>query len=124
MGGLGAAGAGAAGAGAGAGADGGQMNQLRELVMQNPALLQPMIQQLAQQNPQLAQYLEQNPEALLQILGQLNGEGGLEGDELAGDGQLPPGAQVVHITPEEGEAIQRVRLPPIPTCSSTDVFHS
>lgn len=95
--------------------------------MQNPALLQPMIQQLAQSNPQLAQYVEQNPEALLQLLGGLGGEGDEEGDFPGGEGgQLPPGTQVVQITPEERDAIDRVRsfftLPK--RSSKVNLFHS
>lgn len=79
-----------------------QVQQLRELIMQNPALAQPLIQQLAASNPQLAQLFAQNPEALLQLLG--------GGDDLEGEGGLPPGAQVVHVTEEEQAAIQRVSL--------------
>ena len=108
LGGLGGLGDGGSLGGLGAGAA--ELTQLRELVTQNPSLLQPMIQQLAQSNPQLAQYLEQNPEALMQLLANFGGEG-LEGDDaLGGPGQLPPGAQVVHITPEERDAIERVCL--------------
>ncbi|KAA1473979.1 UV excision repair protein Rad23 [Dentipellis sp. KUC8613] len=98
------------GAGAGAGAagldmsalrDNPQIAQLRELVQQNPALIQPLIQQLAGANPQLAQLIASNPEALFQILG--GGEGG-EFDE----GELPPGTQVINVTPEEQAAIERL----------------
>ncbi|OCB86932.1 UV excision repair protein Rad23 [Sanghuangporus baumii] len=103
----GAAGLGAAPTGAeGPGSDP-QLNQLRNTVMQNPALLQPMIQQIAQSNPQLAQYLEQNPEALLQFLGALGGEGGFEEGE-GGEGGLPPGTHVLQVTPEERAAIERL----------------
>jgi len=60
-----------------------------------------MIQQLAQSNPQLAQAFAQNPEALLDLLG---------GDpEVGDDGEpIPPGAQVLSVTPEERDAIERV----------------
>lgn len=77
-----------------------QVQQLRELISQNPALLQPLIQQLAASNPQIAQLIQENPEALLQLLG-----AGGDGDE---DGALPPGSQVVQVTPEERAAIERV----------------
>jgi UV excision repair protein RAD23 len=80
---------------------------LRELAGQNPALLQPVIQQLAQNNPQLAQALAADPNALLDLLG-----GGAEGD----DGELiPPGAHVVNVTPEERAAIERVSVPSLST---------
>jgi UV excision repair protein RAD23 len=76
---------------------------LRELAGQNPALLQPVIQQLAQNNPQLAQALALDPNALLDLLG------GAEGD----DGEpIPPGAHVVSVTPEERAAIERVSFLP------------
>ena len=69
-----------------------------------------MIQQIAQSNPNLAQYLEQNPEALLQLLGAMGGEGGLgvEGEGGEGAGALPPGTHVLQVTPEERAAIERV----------------
>lgn len=81
-----------------------QMQQLRELVAQNPNLVQPLLQQLAQGNPALAQLLAQNPEALLQLLG-VDPSAVEEGSE----GDLPPGAQVISVTPEERAAIERVR---------------
>ncbi|KXN90655.1 UV excision repair protein rhp23, partial [Leucoagaricus sp. SymC.cos] len=80
-----------------------QIQQLRGLVAQNPALIQPLIQQLAAANPQLAQALAQNPELLFQILGNLEGGEG-EGEE----GQLPPGVQAISVTPEERAAIERL----------------
>ncbi|KZT10724.1 UV excision repair protein Rad23 [Laetiporus sulphureus 93-53] len=79
-----------------------QMQQLRELVAQNPQLVQPLIQQLAASNPQLAQLLAQNPEAFLQLLG------GAEGFDFDGEEGVPPGAHVINITEEEQAAIQRL----------------
>ncbi|KAF8919954.1 XPC-binding domain-containing protein [Mucidula mucida] len=78
-----------------------QLQQLREVLQQNPALIQPIIQQLAASNPQLGQLIQQNPEALLQLLG----GGGGEGDD---DGPAPPGSHVVHVTEEERAAIERL----------------
>lgn len=105
---------GGGGLGAGAGPGGGvggpdlsalrdnnQIAQLRELVSQNPTLIQPLIQQLAAGNPQLAQILSANPEALLNMF-----EESGEGSEDAGEGL--PGVQVVNVTPEEQAAIERV----------------
>jgi UV excision repair protein RAD23 len=81
-----------------------QIQQLREQIAQNPALLQYLIQQLGSQNPSIAQMLADNPEALLQQLG-------LEHDLTDADGTpIPPGAQVVSVTEEERAAIQRVSI--------------
>ncbi|KAG1858170.1 hypothetical protein F4604DRAFT_1795255 [Suillus subluteus] len=77
-----------------------QFQQLRQLVQTNPNLLAPLVQQIMEQNPHLGQLFESNPEALMQLL---NG-----GDEGEGDGAVPPGAQVIHITPEEQAAIGRL----------------
>lgn len=76
------------------------MAQLRELVSQNPELLQPLIQQLAAANPQIGQLLAENPQELLNFLAE-GGEVGEEGEGLAG-------VQVVNVTPEEQAAIERV----------------
>lgn len=107
------AGARTPGGGGGAGAAGGleslrgdpRFNAVRELVAQNPALLQPMIQQLAQNNPQLAQTIAANPEALFNLLNE--GLGDFE-DQGGDGGSLPPGAQRVNVTSEEMAAIERV----------------
>lgn len=76
--------------------DSNQITQLRELVAQNPAMIQPLIQQLTAANPQLGRILADNPQALLNFL---------EGEEGEAGGA---GVQVVNITPEEQAAIERV----------------
>lgn len=104
------------GAGAGAGAGAGQANpnqvdlnylresahfqQLRQLVQQNPAMLEPILQQVAEGNPQLAQIISQNSEAFLQLLSEdINlGEGGEGGN----------GAGIINVTQEESDAIDRL----------------
>ncbi|CAG8960497.1 hypothetical protein HYFRA_00008217 [Hymenoscyphus fraxineus] len=116
-----AAGRGGAGAGAGAGAGlfGGDMGagaagglgnldflrnnpqfqQLRQVVQQNPQMLEPILQQVSAGNPQLAQLISHHQEEFLQLLS----EGG--GDN---DAPLPPGAQTISVTEEEREAIERL----------------
>jgi UV excision repair protein RAD23 len=79
-----------------------RLNAIRELASQNPALLQPVLQQIMQNNPQLAQTLASNPDELLNHL--LNA-----GDD---DEPIPPGAQVVNVTAEERAAIERVSFLP------------
>jgi UV excision repair protein RAD23 len=104
------AGAGAAGAGAPGGEldlaalqNNPQIQQLRDLMMQNPALIQPLIQQLGAQNPALMQMIQQNPAAVARLFG----VDGAEFDDNE-DGPIPPGAHVVSVTEEERAAIQRV----------------
>jgi len=77
---VGGFGGGSAGAGAGAGAGGGgsgsplealrhlpQINQFRQLIQQNPQLLEPLLQQMAQANPRLIEYINQHQEEYLQV---------------------------------------------------------
>lgn len=71
---------------------------------QNPALVQPLIQQLAAQNPALAQQIAREPEVLMQLLG---GEGGV--DFAAMPEGAPPGSHTITVTPDERAAIERVR---------------
>jgi UV excision repair protein RAD23 len=75
-----------------------QFQQLRHLVQQQPQMLEPIMQQLAQGNPQLAQMIRSSPEEFLELLAEDNDD----------DAALPPGAQVVSISEEERDAIERV----------------
>jgi UV excision repair protein RAD23 len=82
----GARGGAAARSGAGAtagGAPGGTVNmdflrnsphfqQLRQLVQQQPAMLEPILQQVAEGNPQLAQMIGQNQDQFLQLLSEVS----------------------------------------------------
>lgn len=81
------------------------MATLRQRVLENPALLQPAIQMLAQNNPQLANALNDNPEILLQLLGAASGGGDTESEE---EDEAAGGVQTLSLTPEEHQAIQRV----------------
>lgn len=93
-----------------------QIQHLREQIVQNPALLQFLIQQLASQNPAIAQMLAENPEALLQHLGIEPGDGN-------GDGTtIPPGAQVVSVTEEERAAIQRLEALGFPRQDAAEAY--
>ncbi|GAP87444.1 putative UV excision repair protein Rad23 [Rosellinia necatrix] len=101
-------GSGGAGQGAGAGTrdlgnldflrNNAQFQQLRQVVQQQPQMLEPILQQLGAGNPQLAQLISQNPEQFLQLLGE-------DGDD---DAPLPPGAQAISVTEEERDAIERL----------------
>ncbi|KAE8164988.1 hypothetical protein BDV40DRAFT_286470 [Aspergillus tamarii] len=70
--------------------------QLRQLVQQQPQMLEPILQQVAAGNPQIAQLIGQNEEQFLQLLSE------------EGDGALPPGTHQIHVTEEERDAIERL----------------
>ncbi|OJJ96751.1 hypothetical protein ASPACDRAFT_80959 [Aspergillus aculeatus ATCC 16872] len=70
--------------------------QLRQLVQQQPQMLEPILQQVATGNPQIAQLIGQNEEQFLQLLS--------EEDDAA----LPPGTHQIHVTEEERDAIERL----------------
>lgn len=107
------------GAGAGGGAGGGDalanldflrsnphFQQLRQLVQQQPQMLEPILQQVAAGNPHIAQLIGQNSEQFLQLLSEDLGE-----EE---EGALPPGTQAISVTEEERDAIERVSSLPLP----------
>lgn len=48
-----------------------QFQQLRQLVQQQPAMLEPILQQVAENNPQLAQMISLNPDQFLQLLAEV-----------------------------------------------------
>ncbi|TNY17540.1 putative Uv excision repair protein rhp23 [Rhodotorula diobovata] len=115
-----------AGAGAGAGGNSGElaqlrnapiMGQLRALVQQNPALLQPFLQQLGASNPELLTLIERNQQEFVDFLqeGVEEGEGvdalldQFGDDEGAGAGEGGEGgAQYIQVTEEERAAIERL----------------
>lgn len=63
-------------------------------------MLEPILQQVSAGNPQLAQLISQFPDEFLRLLGE-------NGDD---DAPLPPGAQAIEVSPEERDAIERVRM--------------
>ncbi|OTB07205.1 hypothetical protein M426DRAFT_318233 [Hypoxylon sp. CI-4A] len=75
-----------------------QFQQLRQVVQQQPQMLEPILQQLGAGNPQLASLISQNPDQFLNLLGEA-------GDD---DAPLPPGAQTIAVTEEERDAIERL----------------
>ncbi|RKU41763.1 hypothetical protein DL546_002849 [Coniochaeta pulveracea] len=76
-----------------------QFQQLRQVVQQQPQMLEPILQQLGAGNPQLAQLIGQNQEQFLQLLSESGGDD---------DAPLPPGAYAIQVTEEERDAIERL----------------
>ncbi|KAI1463335.1 UV excision repair protein Rad23 [Daldinia caldariorum] len=75
-----------------------QFQQLRQVVQQQPQMLEPILQQLGAGNPQLAQLISSNPEQFLNLLAEASDD----------DAPLPPGAQTISVTEEERDAIERL----------------
>ncbi|KAJ5179579.1 hypothetical protein N7492_002789 [Penicillium capsulatum] len=73
--------------------------QLRQLVQQQPHMLEPILQQVAAGNPQIAQIIGQNSDQFLQLLSE-----DFDDDEAP----LPPGTQAISVTEEERDAIERL----------------
>ncbi|KAK3357126.1 XPC-binding domain-containing protein [Lasiosphaeria hispida] len=79
-----------------------QFQQLRQVVQQQPGMLEPILTQLSAGNPQLAHLISQNPDQFLSLLSETGGDD---------DAPLPPGAHQISVTEEERDAIERlVRL--------------
>ena len=76
--------------------------QLRQLVQQNPAALNPLVQALAQSNPRLANAMAEDPEGVLNMLASGAGGGEGEGEE----GLTLPGMD--ELNPEDRTAVEQV----------------
>ncbi|CAI9766930.1 unnamed protein product [Fraxinus pennsylvanica] len=80
-----------------------QFQALRAMVQANPQILQPMLQELGKQNPQLVRLIQEHQADFLRLINEpVEGEGNILG-QLA---EAMP--QTVSVTPEEGEAIERL----------------
>jgi len=75
------------------------------MVQENPALIQPLMQQIATSNPQLAQLINQNPQALYDLLG-----AGAAGEGEGEDDFLGPQVMHVDLTEADAAAVERVCL--------------
>ncbi|XP_038856260.1 UV excision repair protein RAD23 homolog B-like [Salvelinus namaycush] len=83
-----------------------QFQQMRQVIQQNPALLPALLQQLGRDNPQLLQQITQHQERFVQMLNEP------QGGEMVEDGveaQGAPQTNYVQVTPQEKEAIERLK---------------
>ena len=106
-----------------------QFAQMRQLIQQNPALLAPLLQQLAQSNPQLLQLINENQAEFYNMISEpLDTESNAESATSGGSSQsgtsaggtgtaVPPatgGRQpatfTLHMTQNERDAIDRVNF--------------
>jgi len=88
-----------------------QFQALRQMVQANPQILQPMLQELGKQNPQLLQLINSNQGDFLRMLNEqgMEGAGGFGSPGVPGmEGGAEMPQNVVSVTPEEKEAIDRL----------------
>ncbi|KAK7797158.1 hypothetical protein U0070_020297 [Myodes glareolus] len=93
-----------------------QFQNMRQVIQQNPALLPALLQQLGQENPQLLQVrsrqISRHQEQFIQMLNEPPGElpdvSDVEG-EVGAIGEEASQMNYIQVTPQEKEAIERVR---------------
>ena len=86
------------------------------MVRENPAMIQPLIQQLIAADPRFAQLVNQNPQALYELLaGGAGGEGEDDDEDMMG-----PNVMHVDLTQEEAAAVERVSTGRRPSATTQD----
>lgn len=96
-----------------------QFQQMRQVIQQNPQLLNAVLQQIGQSNPQLLQLISRNQEAFVRMLnepspppgGANQGGSAPAGGGLAnlGSGGAPIEVNYGQVTPQDKEAIERLK---------------
>lgn len=98
-----------------------QFQQMRQVIQQNPQLLNAVLQQIGQSNPQLLQLISRNQEAFVRMLNEPSpppggaSQGGAgapaAGGGLAslGSGGAPIEVNYGQVTPQDKEAIERLK---------------
>jgi len=103
-----------------------QFDQMRSLLQQNPSLLAPLLQQLAQSNPQLLQLINEHQNEFYNMINEpmdtesssgssggsvtSGGNTNPTGGSAGGTGGRQPGSAYISITQQEREAIDRVKI--------------
>uniref|UniRef100_A0A131YXT0 UV excision repair protein RAD23 n=2 Tax=Rhipicephalus TaxID=426455 RepID=A0A131YXT0_RHIAP len=91
-----------------------QFQQMRQVIQQNPQLLNAVLQQLGQTNPQLLQLISRNQEAFVRMLNEPSpppggaSQGGAPGG-LGSGGGAPIEVNYGQVTPQDKEAIERLK---------------
>lgn len=97
-----------------------QFAQMRSLLQQNPALLAPLLQQLASSNPQLLTLINEHQQEFYNMINEpmdseSNSSGGSATGAMPAGGAAPPagsqqgGRTAITVTPAEREAIDRLK---------------
>ncbi|XP_041358220.1 UV excision repair protein RAD23 homolog B-like isoform X2 [Gigantopelta aegis] len=83
--------------------------RMRQVIQENPQVLPALLQQIGQQNPQLLSLISQNQERFVQMLNDPLDEAS-EGPQQGAGGGAPMGAGgYIQVTPQEKEAIERLK---------------
>lgn len=87
-----------------------EFQQMKRLLQQNPSMLNALLQQIGQSNPELLQIISQNQEAFIRMInepgeGERPSAGGGRGEDDLGGG----GPGVIQVSPQDKEAIERVK---------------
>jgi len=86
-----------------------QFLQMIAALRAQPQLLPAVLQEIQNSNPQLMQTIVQNQEAFMQMLGAGGQGGGMGGGAPGGGEGGPGGGQQIQVTPQEQEAIERLK---------------
>eukprot|EP01118_Nematostelium_gracile_P015472 TRINITY_DN620_c0_g1_i1.p1 TRINITY_DN620_c0_g1~~TRINITY_DN620_c0_g1_i1.p1 ORF type:complete len:390 (+),score=122.53 TRINITY_DN620_c0_g1_i1:55-1224(+) len=101
-----------------------QFNLLRQMVQTNPQLLQPVLQQLGEQNPQILQLINTHQQEFIQLINEPVEGGGAQGMPPGAPGGMPGmgGPQYIQVTPEEKGAIDRLEALGFPRAQVIEAF--